>query len=157
MFKCVFGVMIGLLVGLGQSSANQDTLKNAETAKNIDTTKVNVYKSTQCQHCNTWVRDMRDAGFDVQVHDVYDVDLMKERYHIPVSLHACHTSTINGYIIEGSVPPRTIKQLLKEQPDIKGLAMHDLDESQNIDPDQEQKMLAVAFDRSAILYGYPAN
>ena len=55
--------------------------------------------------------------------DVKDPDAYRERYGIPRTLGACHTAVIEGYAIEGHVPAREIRRLLKERPKARGLAV----------------------------------
>lgn len=51
------------------------------------------------------------------------LDQIKEKYQIPSELRACHTATVNGYVIEGHVPVEEIERLLSEKPDVIGIAV----------------------------------
>jgi hypothetical protein len=42
---------------------------------------------------------------------------------IPQEMISCHTAEVNGYFIEGHVPPADIRRLLSERPDAVGLAV----------------------------------
>ena len=42
---------------------------------------------------------------------------------MPEALGSCHTAVVDGYVLEGHVPPREIKRLLAERPKAKGLAV----------------------------------
>jgi hypothetical protein len=42
---------------------------------------------------------------------------------IPRNMASCHTADIEGYVIEGHVPPRDIRKLLAERPNAVGLAV----------------------------------
>jgi hypothetical protein len=59
----------------------------------------------------------------VKPQDVKDPNAYRARYGIPRALGACHTAVIEGYAIEGHVPAREIKRLLKERPKARGLAV----------------------------------
>lgn len=48
---------------------------------------------------------------------------IKSVYQIPVELQSCHTAIVDGYIIEGHVPVAEINRLLRERPEIIGLAV----------------------------------
>ncbi len=48
---------------------------------------------------------------------------MKETYGIPKELGSCHTAEVGGYIVEGHVPGDIIAEVLREKPDIVGLAL----------------------------------
>ena len=54
--------------------------------------------------------------------NVDDTSAARRRYGIPDALAGCHTAVVEGYAIEGHVPARDIKRLLKERPKAKGLA-----------------------------------
>ncbi len=82
-----------------------------------------VYKSPTCGCCKGWVQHMRDNGFEVQAVDVDNVMPYKQRYGVPQSVMSCHTAIIAGYAIEGHVPAQEVQRLLRERPDIKGLAV----------------------------------
>ena len=48
---------------------------------------------------------------------------LKRKHGVPERLFACHTALIDGYIIEGHVPADLIYRLLKEKPQVLGLAV----------------------------------
>lgn len=82
-----------------------------------------VYKDANCGCCSKWVDHIRDAGFKAVAHDVTDLDAIKRRNGIPGALHSCHTAEIGGYLVEGHVPADLIQKMLRERPDIAGLAV----------------------------------
>lgn len=84
---------------------------------------ISVYKSPTCGCCSKWVKHLKANGFKVKAYDVQDVNSYKDRYGVPVSLGACHTAKVDGYVIEGHVPAADIKRLLAERPAVKGLAV----------------------------------
>ena len=48
---------------------------------------------------------------------------VKDSKGIPREARSCHTGVIGGYVIEGHVPAADIKRLLKERPNVVGLAV----------------------------------
>lgn len=84
---------------------------------------VTVWKSSECTCCGGWVAYMRNRGYKVNVHEMEDVNARKTALGIPEQLWSCHTSEIDNYLIEGHVPEAAIAKLLKERPDVKGLAL----------------------------------
>ena len=84
---------------------------------------VTVWKSPECECCGGWVSYMRSRGYEVTVNNVEDPDHYKEVLGIPDDLQSCHTSRIEGYLVEGHVPEAAVAKLLKERPDIKGIAL----------------------------------
>jgi hypothetical protein len=84
---------------------------------------VEVYKSPTCGCCNDWIKYMQANGFsDVRAHDVGNA---RKRAEVGMSQRfgSCHTALIDGYVIEGHVPVREIRRLLKERPQALGLAV----------------------------------
>jgi len=82
-----------------------------------------VHKSATCGCCNLWVDHMREAGFQVEVRDVDNVNTIKERVGVPLGKGSCHTAEVDGYFVEGHVPAEDVKRLLAEKPDAKGLVV----------------------------------
>ena len=48
---------------------------------------------------------------------------IKDTQGVPQRLRSCHTGVIDHYVIEGHVPGHVIARLLKERPDVMGLAV----------------------------------
>ncbi len=55
--------------------------------------------------------------------DVDDVGPMKTQLRVPQHLHSCHTAVVGGYVVEGHVPADIIKRMLRERPQIAGIAV----------------------------------
>ncbi len=85
--------------------------------------KVVVYKSPTCGCCKAWVKHLRDNGFEVEVHQRYNVEPVKDEMGVPKPLRSCHTAKVGGYVIEGHVPADLIVKLLEEKPAAAGLAV----------------------------------
>jgi hypothetical protein len=84
-----------------------------------------VYKTATCGCCHGWVEHMREAGFTVDARDLPgNVELMQVKVDagVPVEMSSCHTSLIDGYVIEGHVPADQVKRLLAERPNVVGIA-----------------------------------
>lgn len=84
-----------------------------------------VYKDPSCGCCTQWVAHLRAAGFRVSVVDTTNLEPVKARYHVTPALASCHTATVAGtrYVIEGHVPADLIAQLMRDQPNVAGLAV----------------------------------
>lgn len=87
---------------------------------------VEVYKSPSCGCCGKWVDHLKANGFTVRAHDTNDMAQHKQRLGVPPGKASCHTAEINGYLVEGHVPAREIKRLLKEKPRARGLVVPDM-------------------------------
>ena len=88
------------------------------TAQTID-----VVKSPYCGCCAQWVEYLRANGFTVRVTDSEDLDAAARAQGVPDALRSCHTATVDGYAIEGHVPAEDIRRLLRERPQVAGLAV----------------------------------
>lgn len=68
---------------------------------------------------------LQENGFEVQQQHVTDAQLVaiKEQYGIPAALEGCHTGVADGYVVEGHVPADVLRKLLRERPDVVGLAV----------------------------------
>ena len=84
---------------------------------------VEVFKSPTCGCCSQWVEHMRKAGFTVRTTDMNDLSEVKKSRGVPAEVQSCHTATVNGYVVEGHVPPADIHRMLKEKPAIAGIAV----------------------------------
>ena len=91
-----------------------------------DSSLITVYKSPTCGCCANWVDHMREHGFRVAVTDVADMQPVKRTYKAPEGATSCHTGVIGGYFVEGHVPAEDVRRLLRDRPDIIGIAVPDM-------------------------------
>lgn len=84
-----------------------------------------VYKSPGCSCCGGFISELKGQSANVVVHEITDEELaqVKERYGIKPELQSCHTTIVNGYVVEGHVPFAAIAKLLSEKPSIEGIAL----------------------------------
>jgi hypothetical protein len=84
---------------------------------------VEVFKTPTCGCCSQWVEHMRKAGFNVRTTDLVDLSTIKKSRGVPAEVQSCHTAVVNGYVVEGHVPPADVHRMLKEKPSIAGIAV----------------------------------
>jgi hypothetical protein len=84
--------------------------------------RIEVYKSPTCGCCKDWMLVLESAGFDVRGIDSGNT-AARQRAGIAQALGSCHTAFVEGYAIEGHVPPGDIRRLLRERPAAIGLAV----------------------------------
>lgn len=90
----------------------------------VQAEEIIVYKSPTCGCCNKWITHLEQNGFKVKSEDMRNVTPKKIEFGITPQNASCHTAVINGYVVEGHVPAKDIKRLLKEKPkNIKGLTV----------------------------------
>lgn len=84
-----------------------------------------VLKDPECGCCAAWIDIMRREGFEVEVQNASWETLTgyKATMGVPEDMASCHTGLIEGYVIEGHVPPTDIRRLLAERPDAVGLTV----------------------------------
>ena len=85
-------------------------------------TAVEVWKEQSCGCCSDWIAILQKSGFDVRVFDTGNT-AMRERLGLPAKYGSCHTARIGGYAVEGHVPAKDIRRLLKDKPQAIGLAV----------------------------------
>lgn len=85
--------------------------------------EIMVYKTPTCGCCGAFVSYLKKKDVAVKMENVTDLDAIKRQYGVPRELSSCHTSIVDGYVVEGHVPLEVIEKLLSERPDIKGIAL----------------------------------
>ena len=97
----------------------QDTSADTKASKY----NVEVFKTPSCGCCYGYVLFLEEEKFKVKQTDMRSLHLIKKKYNIPLEMQSCHTTILGKYFIEGHVPIEAINKLLKEQPDIDGIAL----------------------------------
>ena len=89
--------------------------------ENVD--RITVYKSPSCGCCGDWVKHLEENDFEVEVHDMDNLNPIKQEAGLTPALASCHTAFINGYAIEGHVPAKDIRTLIEQAPKARGLTV----------------------------------
>lgn len=86
---------------------------------------ITMYKSPTCGCCGNYAAELKRQGANVTVEQISDDALAAKKQELGVrsDLQSCHTSVIDGYVIEGHVPIEAVAKLRAELPDIKGIAL----------------------------------
>lgn len=84
-----------------------------------------VYRGAGCGCCAVWNAHLNESGrFAADLRTDADLAGTKQRLGVPGDLYGCHTAEVEGYVVEGHVPPQDILRLLAERPaHIRGLAV----------------------------------
>lgn len=85
--------------------------------------RMTVYRSASCGCCTQWGAHIASAGFRIDDHVTEDMDAVKQERGVSSQQASCHTADVEGYVIEGHVPASAIQRLLRERPNIRGLAV----------------------------------
>ena len=84
---------------------------------------VEVFKTPSCGCCNGYVLFLEKESFKVKQTDMRSLHTIKQKYTITLEMQSCHTTILDKYFIEGHVPLEAKNKLLKERPDIDGIAL----------------------------------
>ena len=104
-------------------SASARALAAPALAQSPPTDEIHVFKSPTCGCCNDWIKHLQTNGFKVTATNVPDSRHYRARLGMPHKLGSCHTGVVAGYAIEGHVPAREIKRLLRQRPKVLGLSV----------------------------------
>jgi hypothetical protein len=112
-----------LATQIAVSSTPVEEIAQEQTALDPESITITVYHSPSCGCCGRWIEHMQAQGFQIDDQLVDNLDPIKQEYNVPSDLASCHTSVVNGYVIEGHVPAEDVKRLLEEQPNVVGIAV----------------------------------
>ncbi len=118
-------------VSVNNSAMAEDTAQatlvsvwDKETQPNYSGTKdITVYRSPNCGCCGVWIEHAQKHGFKVKDVKTEEMEALKQKHNIPPELASCHTTIIDGYVMEGHIPVDDIKRFVTEKPDFAGLAV----------------------------------
>ena len=77
---------------------------------------VEIWKSPTCGCCGEWIKHLEANGFMTRVNLIPDTAGVRKRVGFDEKYGSCHTALVQGYALEGHVPAREVKRLLKERP-----------------------------------------
>jgi hypothetical protein len=110
--------------------------------------EVVVYKTARCECCNDWIEHMRKAGYTVVAHNLTATDRLEKQKSlgVPPTLNSCHTSVIDGYVVQGHVPASDVERLLKQRPKVTGIGVYHMPAgSPGMESDTPEPYEVVAF------------
>jgi len=114
--KKTYALLIAISFVVISSLAFQNT-------KSVSAADIIVYKSPTCGCCKKWVKYLEGAGFNVKSVNKTNMSPIKSKFDVKKQYQSCHTAKVGEYFIEGHVPASDIKKLLKQNPNVKGLAV----------------------------------
>lgn len=81
-----------------------------------------LHKDPWCGCCTAYADYLDNNGFKVTRIDHQNMGPIKQQLGTHQAA-SCHTVEIDGYVVEGHVPVAAINKMLKERPDIRGIAL----------------------------------
>jgi len=118
--KLYFSLLLLALIVIAGCSAKGSS--NGITGNSVIENTITIFKDSSCGCCDIYAGYMDKKGFDVKT-ETTNMESVKEKYGIPYSMQSCHTTIIDNYFVEGHVPVEAVEKLMKEKPDIKGIAL----------------------------------
>ncbi|GAB1543561.1 DUF411 domain-containing protein [Scytonema sp. NUACC21] len=117
-------ILISIITGFAvMSCATAAVAGEGNTASFSGTQEITVYRSPYCSCCGGWVEHMQKHGFKIKDIKTDEIEAIKQKYNLPPQLASCHTAIVDGYVMEGHIPADNIKRLLKQKPNVAGLAV----------------------------------
>lgn len=116
-----------LLVGLVGFQVNQFTPAQVpeSVVAILSSVPVTVYRTEGCSCCTGFARELEGTGAEVTIETITPAQMqeLKRTNGIASEQESCHTSIIDGYVVEGHVPFTAIAQLVENRPDISGITL----------------------------------
>lgn len=84
---------------------------------------VEVYLPPTCLACIDWGAYLIDNGFKVTYKETADMAALKRRLKVPAEVESIHTAVVGGYFVEGHAHAEDIKELVRDKPKARGIAV----------------------------------
>lgn len=82
-----------------------------------------LHKSPWCGCCTGYAEALEAAGYTVDTVEHDNMERVRADHEVPAHLGSCHTTLIEGYVVEGHVPLAAVGRLLEERPPIAGIVL----------------------------------
>lgn len=112
------GSGVSLLTACGGSDSEQPLAAAPSGGR-----AVTLYRQEGCSCCATYADYLRENDFTVDMNTLDDLEPIRRQNGIPEAAVGCHTSVVDGYVIEGHVPAEAIDRLLSERPAVDGISV----------------------------------
>lgn len=91
-------------------------------------TKASVFLDNYCRCCERWAQHMMDSGYEIELRPVTLSELRRRTRSlgIPEDKEACHTTVIDGLVVEGHVPADIIGRALRDRTKWVALSVPDM-------------------------------
>ncbi len=99
--------------------------QNEEMHLELKGAKATVYRSPGCECCKGYIAALEKQGVEVEMIEVTGPELvaLKAEKGVPTEMESCHTTIMDGYVIEGHVPFEAVAKLRSEKPSIAGIGL----------------------------------
>jgi len=107
----ILALLLGTLLAAGTAQADHDPGHAV------------LYKSPYCGCCAAHAKYLRAHGFTVDEVPTHELTVLKDHLDVPREMAGCHTTVIDGYVVEGHVHVDLINRLLTERPTVTGISL----------------------------------
>ena len=76
-----------------------------------------MFKNPGCMCCDRWVEHMQMNGMSIEIVQSQNMSQIRNELGVPKEARGCHTSIIDGIIVECHVPADLVHKVLKERPE----------------------------------------
>ena len=97
--KKLISIFIFLIIGLNLHAQNK------------------MFKNPGCMCCDRWAEHMQNHGINLEIVTSKKMGQIKNELRIPDEARGCHTSIVDGIIVEGHVPADIVTKIIKERPE----------------------------------------
>ena len=84
---------------------------------------VEIYMPSPCMACIDWGSYLADNGFRIAYKETADMAAVKRRLKVPAEVESVHTAVVAGYFVEGHAYAEDIRELLRDKPKARGIAV----------------------------------
>jgi hypothetical protein len=117
-FRTAWLIIIAALSSACSNSANDTASAKSDKPSAVAAISLDIYKSPTCGCCELWVEHVETQGFKSSVQHPDDLNAIKDKFGIKPQYQSCHTAvSADGYVFEGHIPARLVKQFLAEKPE----------------------------------------
>lgn len=114
-------VLLGCTPDEGKASNNASATAKAKSGPQRKA--MVMFKDPNCGCCTNWAQVAQRAGYEVKIVEA-DMNAVKQRLKVPAELASCHTTVIDGLVVEGHVPLQHVRALLAKRPGgVRGIAV----------------------------------
>ena len=115
-----------------------------------------MFKNPGCMCCDRWVEHMQTNGINLEIVPSMEMNQIRNELGVPDEAKGCHTSIVEGMIVEGHVPADLVIKILKERPKgIIGIAVPEMPMgSPGMEGGYKDDYAVILFDSKGEMYFY---
>lgn len=149
------GIGAGFLLVAAELGACANPAIPMSPASDTGARMAEVHLSPTCTCCTEYAAYLRRNGWTVEEIEEQDISAFQGDLDVPEAARGCHTTLIDGYVVEGHVPLAAVERLLAERPAIDGIALPGMPlGSPGMSGTADGPLVVVAFDgREVTPYG----